>query len=374
MNRYAHIIYVSLSCLLMACTHAEHQHEGDEHNDRHADQIHMHDEMQESVGLQSEVVKKQRLATAIRGVAVVSSAADDRRVIVASASGVVHLSTLAEGTEVSAGQAVGSINTSCMVDENMLLRLSEVRSDVAVAEAELQRQERLFAAQMTTAMELSTARATYEKCIVTLQNITDNFTDGRQVLVAPIEGYVCDIMITDGQFVEKGSALMSVVRGKKLRLDIDVNPRYVKQLAHVEDINIVAADTVYTLSGLGGRVVAYSKAVNARNMLSISAEVACDDLLAGTLVDVYLRIASDTDVLSVPTASIVEQMGAKFVFVQEADELFSQREVVVGQCDGLNSQIVSGVVEGERVVTRGAVFLRLLRSSGSLDAHAGHVH
>ncbi len=121
-------------------------------------------------------------------------------------------------------------------------------------------------------------------------------------------------------------------------------------------------------------MVAYSKAVNARNMLSVSAEVVCDDLLAGTLVDVYLRIASDSDVLSVPTASIVEQMGAKFVFVQEADELFSQREVVVGQCDGLNSQIVSGVVEGERVVTRGAVFLRLLRSSGSLDAHAGHVH
>jgi membrane fusion protein, heavy metal efflux system len=45
----------------------------------------------------------------------------------------------------------------------------------------------------------------------------------------------------------------------------------------------------------------------------------------------------------------------------------------LGANDGLNVQILSGVSEGERVVTKGAYQIKLSQASGALPAH-GHEH
>jgi len=50
------------------------------------------------------------------------------------------------------------------------------------------------------------------------------------------------------------------------------------------------------------------------------------------------------------------------------------REVKTGATDGLKTEIISGVLPDERIVTKGAVLIKLARSSGALDPHSGHVH
>jgi hypothetical protein len=59
---------------------------------------------------------------------------------------------------------------------------------------------------------------------------------------------------------------------------------------------------------------------------------------------------------------------------QITPELFSKREVTTGPTDGRNIVIIGGLHAHERVVTVGAILLKLSQSSGALDAHAGHVH
>ena len=98
------------------------------------------------------------------------------------------------------------------------------------------------------------------------------------------------------------------------------------------------------------------------------------DLLPGSFADMYITLRSTTSCIALPVDAVVEEMGNHFVFVQLTPELFEKREVTLGATDGLRYQIVSGVKTGERIVTRGAVMVKLAQASGALDAHSGHVH
>ena len=62
------------------------------------------------------------------------------------------------------------------------------------------------------------------------------------------------------------------------------------------------------------------------------------------------------------------------MFVQNNPISFEKRAVEVGATDGMRVQIIKGVTAGERVVTKGAVSLKLSQGAAALDPHAGHVH
>ena len=70
----------------------------------------------------------------------------------------------------------------------------------------------------------------------------------------------------------------------------------------------------------------------------------------------------------------VEEMGAFFVFVQITPELFEKRPVKKGATDGFRTQIIEGISENERIVSKGAVLVKLAQAAGALDIHSGHVH
>jgi multidrug efflux pump subunit AcrA (membrane-fusion protein) len=78
--------------------------------------------------------------------------------------------------------------------------------------------------------------------------------------------------------------------------------------------------------------------------------------------------------LTIPNSAILEEQGNFSVFVQITPELFEKREVTPGTTDGLRTEILKGVNPGERVISVGAILVKLAQATGSLDAHSGHVH
>ena len=59
------------------------------------------------------------------------------------------------------------------------------------------------------------------------------------------------------------------------------------------------------------------------------------------------------DVLIVPDKSILRSNGKDYVFVVDENDIMQQREVQIGATDYENTEILSGVQEGERVVSKG---------------------
>ena len=96
-------------------------------------------------------------------------------------------------------------------------------------------------------------------------------------------------------------------------------------------------------------------------------------LRVGQSVNLFVETARAEDTLAIPSAAIVEEDGRPIAFVQAGGETFQKRDLTLGIRDGNWVQVLSGITEGERVVTKGAYAVRLASVSSAIPAH-GHVH
>ena len=96
-------------------------------------------------------------------------------------------------------------------------------------------------------------------------------------------------------------------------------------------------------------------------------------LRVGQSVNLFVETARAEETLAIPSAAIVEEDGRPIAFVQVGGETFQKRDLTLGIRDGNWVQVLSGITEGERVVTKGAYAVRLASVSSAIPAH-GHVH
>lgn len=315
----------------------------------------------------------------IKTVGRIEPSPSDQRVIVAAASGVLTYSRpVVEGQQVGAGTALFSIDASTTADDNLSVRLSRARSDYEFALQNYERKKTLAADRIVSEADLLEARRTYEAAKAEYEALQRNFAGGRQSVVSPIAGYITALYAGNGEYVEAGRQIAAVSQNRNLYITAEIQPKYYDELKNIVSANLrrLNSDTVYSLAELGGRMVSYGKSTSSGSALvPVVFEVANKaDLLPGSFVDMYITLRSTTNCIAVPVDAVVEEMGNHFVFVQLTPELFEKREIALGATDGLRYQIVSGVKTGERIVTRGAVMVKLAQASGALDAHSGHVH
>jgi cobalt-zinc-cadmium efflux system membrane fusion protein len=71
------------------------------------------------------------------------------------------------------------------------------------------------------------------------------------------------------------------------------------------------------------------------------------------------------EVLAVPVSAIYDVNGDKAVFVQTEPHVFTVRPVVIGAAGRDDVEILSGVQDGERVVTHGGLLLKALMVNGA---------
>jgi len=76
---------------------------------------------------------------------------------------------------------------------------------------------------------------------------------------------------------------------------------------------------------------------------------------------------------AVPGAAVLMEAGRPYVFVQVGGERFVRRFITIAARDGDLVGIESGLVPGQRVVTRGAYEVQLASAATGLAAE-GHVH
>ena len=87
----------------------------------------------------------------------------------------------------------------------------------------------------------------------------------------------------------------------------------------------------------------------------------------------WIKTTPNESALKIPVSALMEEYGTFSVYVQTGGETFEKRDVVLGVSDGIYVQILSGVDEGERVVTTGAYQVKMASMSGQVPEH-GHSH
>ena len=97
-------------------------------------------------------------------------------------------------------------------------------------------------------------------------------------------------------------------------------------------------------------------------------------LRVGAGVEAAIPTGDEVSGVVVPASAVLEVDGRPLIYVQTEGESFEERPARLGPRDGPRVLVEAGVEAGERVVTKGAVLVRLAGRAGGDAVGHGHVH
>jgi len=306
-------------------------------------------------------------------------ATGDEVTVVANAPGVVKFAGKqnAVGVRVGAGQTLFTVSAGGAIDNNLDVAIRTARSELAKASEDYRRASELIKDQLITRSEFSEARLRYQNAQTQLSSLSKNYGAGGRRISAPISGFIKNLMITEGAFVETGQPLAVIGKNQKLLLKADVSQGYFSQLGQVKEANFLTAATgerLFNTRELNGKLLSVGQTAAGSPYVSVTFEINNPgNLVSGSVADVFLKSSPVANAISIPKTSLIEEQGTFYVYVQTAGESFQKREVTLGSPDGERALILTGLKEGERVVTKGANQIKLATMSGAVPAH-GHEH
>nr|WP_129734118.1 efflux RND transporter periplasmic adaptor subunit [Parabacteroides goldsteinii] len=364
----------------------DHEHEGDDHEGHdhgkeaasgaHANEIIFKEELAKAVGLQTKVVEPAPFTDVIKTSGSVLAAQGDETTVVATVPGIVTFGSLSfvDGAAVRKGQAILSLASSTLSDGNVAARAKYAYEN---AKKEYERMEQLVGDKIVSAKDFEQARLNYENAKVAYEAIAGKQTANGVSVVSPMNGYLKNLQVKEGDYVAVGQPLATISQNSRLVLRAEVSEKYYKYLPAVQSANFRTPydEMVYKLSDLHGRILSYGKASDA-NSFYIPVTFEFDNkgaVIPGSFVEIYLLASPMEDVLSVPVSALIEEQGIYSVFIRLDEEGYQKREVKLGANNGSEVQILSGLKPGETVVTQGAYQIKLASASNAIPAHT-HNH
>ena len=306
------------------------------------------------------------------------------------------------GGQVEAGQVLALVQPS-FSDVGVRFVEAEgevVRAKLALEQAEvaLKRTEKLAKAEAKSGRELQeaefalkTAQAKYDAALAlqatyrqTSSNAEVSGTGATQPAIelrSPIAGtLISQSGAAVGEYIAAEKAVFTVLDATMVFIEAHVPEASVKRLGTTKAASYeVPGETgqFIPLTGDGaGRLVFVGIQVEAATRtvpLIYEAKNPEHRLRVGQSVNLFVETARAEDTLAIPSAAVVEEDGRPIAFVQAGGETFQKRDLTLGIRDGNWVQVLSGITEGERVVTKGAYAVRLASVSSAIPAH-GHVH
>ena len=357
-------------------SHDAHNHEGDGHSHVHGEGIAFTQQQAEAAGLKVELIEKGTFAGVIKTAGHIQAPKGNESLVVATAAGVLYYTnpSITEGMAVKEGKALAGISAKKLQDGDPLLK-AKLAYETALAEYE--RALRLVDDKIVSAKEFEQIRLRYETAKTTYEGQAQGMTDKGAALLSPMDGFLKQMLVPNGGFVEVGQPVAVVTQTHRLQLRAEVSERDYALLTKVSSANFRPSytDKLYKMSDLNGRLVAYGKtaADEASHYIPVTFEFDnVGDIVPGAFADVYLLTTLEHDVLSVPISALTEEQGLYYVYVQVCAEEFMKRGVQIGRRDGERVEILHGLHGGERVVTQGAYQVKLASVATAIPH--GHSH
>ena len=217
----------------------------------------------------------------------------------------------------------------------------------------------------------------YENAKAAYEAIKNNENNKGIALLSPIDGYLKNLLVKEGDYVTEGQPVVTVTQNRKLTLKAEISEKYYALLSSVKSANFRTPyeETVYELSGLNGRIISYGKSAN-DNSYYVPVIFEFDNkgaIIPGTFVEIWLLGKEKDNILTVPTSALIEEQGLYFVYRQTNEDGYMKTEVKLGSGNGEEFEVLSGLKAGDVVVTKGAYQIKLASASNIIPAHT-HNH
>ncbi len=341
-------------------------------------------------------VQKQPLQPSVRAVGEIKPVSGREARLTSPARGRLTLVSPAPmpGMKVKKGQLLATVSPYLAVGGNRSTLAAEgqsAKAELAAAQSQLERLERLLAEQAVPKRRVEDARTRVSVAKAKLDGANGRLQQynqgaagvsgrgpGAYKLRSAIEGTLVEVNATNGDSVEEGKALFVVVDLAKIWLVAKVfEPDIPKvESAKAAWFAVEGYDKPFIIDDRNGRLVTVGQVIDPKSRtVQVIFEMKNPDgkVRIGQFAEVFISTGEPRDVVAVPTSALLDDGGKKVAYVMAEGETFLRRVLQTGIRSKGWVEVVDGVRDGERVVTRGAYQVRLAAASGAIPTH-GHVH
>jgi membrane fusion protein (multidrug efflux system)/multidrug efflux system membrane fusion protein len=303
--------------------------------------------------VESVSVQPVRVIPMIERVASYGNLVSERSVkIVPESSGTVRQILFQEGQFVQAGEPLVVLDGG--------IAEAQLQSARAQAEADLQNLRRTQSLtrqglDSTYSLEQAQSHAAASQADVKI----NERKLAQYTLRAPFSGSLGTCRIDVGAFVGAGNTIVELQDTSKLQIEIrlpsTVAPRITREMPVY--VKVPGTDAAPEAEG---RLSFIDPAISTdtRSILLRAVVENTNKLRPGLYVRVSINLSTHEHALVLPVGAISTDLNGSYVYVVDAKNTAHQRAVTVGLNDGTNAEILTGVKEGELVVTIGQFRLR----------------
>lgn len=358
--------------------HDEHAGESDDHDhgtEGKSDEIILSPEKAQAAGIVVEEIQPCNFQQALKVSGSVQSAQGTETTVVATVAGIARFQgMLTPGMQLRKGKDVLHIAANEMPEGDPAAR---ARVAFEAAKAEYERAGRLIDTKIVSQKEYELIRERYERTRLAYEAVAQNETANGIAVRVPMNGYIKNIQVKEGDYVTVGQPLFTVTQNNRLFLRAEVSERYYSALKDVVSANFMTPydNKLYELDKLNGRLISAGKTAGEGSYylpvtFCFNNTV---DVVPGSFVEVYLLSKIKPNTLALPVEALTEEQGLYFIYTQQCKESYKKQEVTLGNRNGREVEILSGVHPGDKVVVRGAYHVKLASASGALPVHS-HEH
>jgi cobalt-zinc-cadmium efflux system membrane fusion protein len=332
-------------------------------------------------------IKRKRLSNLITATAVIEPDAHKLAHVTSRIRARV-LKLIAEpGQEVKPGDplaVLSSIELGQAKAEYLKARVLE-----QIAAQHLAREDRLFKDKIAAAKDVLEARANHEIALAQYQStrealrllISPKELQGLKwsengeplsdfTLTAPIGGTVTKRNLTIGAFVSGDESVMTIVDLRNVWVLVNVFEHDLSalQIGEPADVTVGAyPDERFNgvVSYVGDTVDRATRTVQARIDVPNPERRLKPGMFANAQITTTER--KSRVVLTAPASAVYDINGQKSVFVQVSADRFALRPVTLGSAGHADVEILSGVAEGEHVVSEGGLPLKAIFINGAAN-------
>lgn len=243
------------------------------------------------------------------------------------------------------------------------IQLEQAKLSLEEAEANLNRSQELIKKDLISEQEFQTTEATYKQRQLDYENRQESFKDLELQLNwtrirSLSDGYITERLIEVGDRVNTNQQVYTIE---------DFSPLLVRVFVPTSDSIKLKTDmlteiTTEIIEGtiFRGRVKLINPRVDVQSgTVKVTVEVFDETLMLkpGMFVEAKIVIGKKEDVLIIPRKSILFKQNKTYVFVMDRNQV-SQREIVLGLTEEDHVEILSGLEQGEVIVTVGVEGLK----------------
>jgi len=358
--------------------HAGHDHDHDDHHHDEEladDEVDFTDEQAERVNLTLEKVAPGAFYQVVKTSGQLIAPVGDESTVVASSSGIISFakSGLNPGNSIANGQHIATVSAKNIAEGDPLAKL---RLEYEAAKKEFERAELLAKDSLISMIDYNQAKLNYENARVAHSALAHQSTQNGVSMRSNTQGYIKNILVSDGEYVSVGQPIMTITKNKKIQLKADLSEQHAGLLSQITSANFQTAQsaTTYSMNELDGRLVSYGKQLDGSSFyIPVIFEFNnAGNFYAGSFVTVFLKTRPLENAITVPLSAIVEEQGLYFVYVKDREHIYKKKEIKKGADDGKRALVLSGLEIGEELVATSAYHLKL--ASMSSDIPHGHSH